>query len=286
MSSRAEVMAQIQMRLNDLQTNGTASDEAEMINLLGLLDALSMEEEEATLAQVIASSTPDPVFSTPEPTPAQTSLFADDRAPVPAATATPTAAATPAAGDKLVFTQDELNSMSESEIMAAILASERSEREIRSRADSFEDVHDDLNPFDVKCPFCSKIMPTFNFPEHVFITHQDREGEMHRCGICYLASNTSMGKVNLVEHLRSEHSDFVATEAPAFQVGYNIEVIDKDYPGECPVCWEPFSAGQTLTILSCLCRYHQKCIEGYWERDGHKPGDCAVHRDRDVPSMQ
>jgi len=261
----------------DLQKNGTASDEAEMLNLLGLLHTLSLEEEDDNVAKAIESSTPQvsgtPSVEHPPPPTSPLSVFGEEEEHPSVV-----------ASGRTVFTQDEINSMTESEIMAAILLSE--EEESRDRSDSFEDVHNDLCPFDVKCPFCGEIMPTFNFPEHVFSRHSDKSGEMHRCGICYLTSNTSMGKVNLVEHLRAEHSDFVAAEAPTFEIGYNNEVIDKDYPGECPICWEPFVAGQSLTILSCLCRYHQKCIEGYWTKDDHKPGDCAVHRDRDVAANQ
>ena len=266
MSTRSEIISAIQERLRDLQINGTAKDESEMMNLVALLETLSMEEEEATLAEILASSTPEVSDSpfveppvTPPPPPA---------APVP-----------PAADERTVYTEDQLRSMSESEILAAVL---RSEQEVRARSDSFEDVHSDLCPFDVKCPFCGGIMPTFNFPDHVFTKHSDRAGEKHRCGICYLTSNTSLGKVALVEHLRTEHSDFVVESEPTFVIGYNNEVIDKDCTGECPICLEPYLAGQTMTILSCLCRYHQKCIEGYWKTDGHKPGDCPVHRDRDT----
>lgn len=43
---------------------------------------------------------------------------------------------------------------------------------------------------------------------------------------------------------------------------------------ECMVCLEDFEVGQEMGRLECFCRFHLKCIKGWFEK---KPGKCPVH---------
>ncbi|KAG9284174.1 hypothetical protein G9A89_022948 [Geosiphon pyriformis] len=42
---------------------------------------------------------------------------------------------------------------------------------------------------------------------------------------------------------------------------------------ECPICFEEFLTGQTVTRLNCLCSYHYHCIHGWFARGK----ECPVH---------
>lgn len=43
---------------------------------------------------------------------------------------------------------------------------------------------------------------------------------------------------------------------------------------ECMVCLEDFEVGQEMGRLECFCRFHLRCIKGWFEK---KPGKCPVH---------
>jgi hypothetical protein len=43
---------------------------------------------------------------------------------------------------------------------------------------------------------------------------------------------------------------------------------------ECTICLEEFEVSQQMGRLECFCRFHMKCIQGWFEQ---KPGKCPVH---------
>ncbi|KAF2748517.1 hypothetical protein M011DRAFT_390983, partial [Sporormia fimetaria CBS 119925] len=52
---------------------------------------------------------------------------------------------------------------------------------------------------------------------------------------------------------------------------------EKDCIGnqECEICLEEYEVGERLARLVCWCRFHERCIRGWWERRG--PGVCPTH---------
>ena len=60
---------------------------------------------------------------------------------------------------------------------------------------------------------------------------------------------------------------------------------------ECIVCFETFQPGELLTRLECLCKFHQTCLQGWWDAKarngvgaggdvgagGVEAGVCPVH---------
>ena len=40
---------------------------------------------------------------------------------------------------------------------------------------------------------------------------------------------------------------------------------------ECSICYEEFLVGQRIAVLNCLCQYHEKCINAWFERGKHCP---------------
>ncbi|KAK4147714.1 FYVE zinc finger-domain-containing protein [Dichotomopilus funicola] len=44
---------------------------------------------------------------------------------------------------------------------------------------------------------------------------------------------------------------------------------------ECSICLEEFEVGVLMARLECLCRFHRRCINAWWERH---PGRCPMHQ--------
>ncbi|KAI1006362.1 hypothetical protein K3495_g1859 [Podosphaera aphanis] len=56
---------------------------------------------------------------------------------------------------------------------------------------------------------------------------------------------------------------------------YRATEKDKIDNAECTICLEDFEAGQDMGRLECFCRFHLKCIRGWFEM---RPGQCPVHQ--------
>jgi len=48
------------------------------------------------------------------------------------------------------------------------------------------------------------------------------------------------------------------------RLSYNEDVLN-DAKGECVICLEELSAGDTIARLPCLCIYHKGCIDQWFE---------------------
>lgn len=66
-----------------------------------------------------------------------------------------------------------------------------------------------------------------------------------------------------------------ATEKDCFDGAGNAQ--------ECIICFEDFEVGEEMGRLECLCRFHRKCIRGWWESaggpgvPGARWGSCPTH---------
>jgi len=47
-------------------------------------------------------------------------------------------------------------------------------------------------------------------------------------------------------------------------------------PQECVICFEEFEEGDEMARLECLCKFHRRCIRGWWEMKGG--GMCPTHQ--------
>ncbi|KAI5288343.1 hypothetical protein KEM52_001202 [Ascosphaera acerosa] len=45
-------------------------------------------------------------------------------------------------------------------------------------------------------------------------------------------------------------------------------------PQECSICMEEYSPGESLARLECLCKFHKRCIVGWFDRKA----ECPVHK--------
>ncbi|XP_025115237.1 E3 ubiquitin-protein ligase znrf2-like isoform X2 [Pomacea canaliculata] len=59
------------------------------------------------------------------------------------------------------------------------------------------------------------------------------------------------------------------------RISYNEDVLTED-KGECVICFEDLSRGDTIARLPCLCIYHKGCIDKWFEKNRscpEHPGD-------------
>ena len=144
----------------------------------------------------------------------------------------------------------------------------------------------DLNPFDVQCPLCLRVVQSCDFPKHVREKHADRGAEAHRCPICFLETHTQPPKLPIAEHLQVTHGDCQPTDEPKYTLTYCEHVLEADLPEEvvtCPICWEDFKKGQNTLLFSCCCRFHKNCIDEWWRSHEDRRGDCTIHRRGEPP---
>lgn len=144
---------------------------------------------------------------------------------------------------------------------------------------------DDDDPFLVRCPYpgCTVRTETYNFPQHVYETHESFHTQNFSCPICRITgANTPITPdFNLVEHLKSVHSDMIP-DAPVNLKGEGIYtrqdiIIDKSLDGDktCPFCLGEFHSSEKVTILGCMCMYHEECYNDYIRNYPNLP--CIIH---------
>lgn len=59
------------------------------------------------------------------------------------------------------------------------------------------------------------------------------------------------------------------TEATGSVKGNRYTSYRCNTPGEnteCSICFEDFEVGQMIAVLNCLCQFHEKCIDAWFER--------------------
>lgn len=142
----------------------------------------------------------------------------------------------------------------------------------------------DENSFLVRCPYpgCSVRTETYNFPKHVYDTHESFHTQCFECPICRLIESETPNTpdFNLVNHLRTKHSDMVP-DGPVNLSGrindVSYTIIEESLPDDkaCPFCYDEIKKGQKVAILGCLCIYHEECYRTYIEKYPEQP--CIEH---------
>ncbi|KAJ5895634.1 hypothetical protein N7495_007325 [Penicillium taxi] len=77
----------------------------------------------------------------------------------------------------------------------------------------------------------------------------------------------------------------LSSPAPHEPFQVNFKATEKDCIGEgpaieCSICLEDYEVGQGMIRLECLCKFHHKCLIGWWKRRGPAtlPKECPVHK--------
>ncbi|SMR41296.1 unnamed protein product [Zymoseptoria tritici ST99CH_1E4] len=47
---------------------------------------------------------------------------------------------------------------------------------------------------------------------------------------------------------------------------------------ECTICLEDFEEGEVLARMECLCKFHRRCVRGWWTSQPGCEGECPTHK--------
>ncbi|XP_065064271.1 E3 ubiquitin-protein ligase ZNRF1-like [Rhopilema esculentum] len=87
-----------------------------------------------------------------------------------------------------------------------------------------------------------------------------------KCPVCNKTLHSDTLEVHLVECLSKP------------RICYNADVLIID-SGECVICFEEMSKGETIARLPCLCVYHKTCIDDWFKRSR----TCPEHPEQPAP---
>jgi len=167
------------------------------------------------------------------------------------------------------------------------------------------------SPFGVRCPYpgCGLSYEARFFPLHATKHHLDSP-QNFPCPICILQGGTPYPvekNTNLLSHLAKQHPDMISENmwdnppfppyfqdniqpnmlpnppqpnmatlfAPEQPDDYIAEISQENQTTECSICFMEYTKGDILARLPCLCLYHQKCIEDWFDKK--KSRVCPLH---------
>lgn len=134
-----------------------------------------------------------------------------------------------------------------------------------------------------ECPVCHRELPSRALPgfetrreEHItacIVAHSSGSGTPTRRGGGLVAASPG----------GSGQSSAPAPQQPQQQQQqrrtgmFPYKATEKDCvdSAECTICLEEFEVGVDMARLECLCRFHRRCIDAWFERH---PGQCPMHQ--------
>jgi len=140
-----------------------------------------------------------------------------------------------------------------------------------------------LSDVDV-CWVCLRALPSSSVPD----SEKLRAAHVSRCienasrtaqGTAGSSANTSNVNAADPTNIPSAYSEhFVLAHRLTGLFPYKATEKDCVDDAECTICLENYAIGEDMARLECLCRFHLKCIKGWWERKDHQ---CPVHQPND-----
>jgi hypothetical protein len=138
------------------------------------------------------------------------------------------------------------------------------------------------------CWVCLRPLPSSSVPD----SENVRAAHVSRC--IENASRTAQGTAGSSANTSNANANANAADPPNIPSAYSEHFIlahrltglfpykatEKDCvdDAECTICLENYAVGEDMARLECLCRFHLKCIKGWWER---KDRQCPVHQPSD-----
>ncbi|KAH8905163.1 FYVE-domain-containing protein [Coniochaeta sp. PMI_546] len=117
-------------------------------------------------------------------------------------------------------------------------------------------------PEEDECPVCHRELPSRTLPDF----EAQREAHITACIMSHSSTPTRGTGVPSPSSLlprRTGMFPYKATEK---------DCVDS---AECTICLEEFEVGVDMARLECLCRFHRRCINAWFERH---PGQCPMHQ--------
>lgn len=125
-------------------------------------------------------------------------------------------------------------------------------------------------PEEDECPVCHRELPPRSLPNFEAL----REAHINGC----ITSHSRYGGSPATTLGDTDGDDSLPPPVPPRRTGmFPYTATEKDCvdSAECSICLEEFEAGVAMARLECLCRFHRRCIDAWWERH---PGRCPMHQ--------
>lgn len=118
-----------------------------------------------------------------------------------------------------------------------------------------------------ECPVCHHELPSRHLPNF----EAAREAHITACIMSHSSTPTRGGGVPAPSGTPSSSS------LPRRTGMFPYKATEKDCvdSAECTICLEEFEVGVDMARLECLCRFHRRCINAWFERH---PGQCPMHQ--------
>jgi hypothetical protein len=120
-----------------------------------------------------------------------------------------------------------------------------------------------------ECPVCHRELPSRTLPDF----EAQREAHITSC----IASHSAFSSTPSGSGAAGSPSG-PSSAARRWRTGmFPYKATEKDCvdDAECTICLEEFEVGVDMARLECLCRFHRRCIDAWFQ--GH-PGQCPIHQ--------
>ncbi|KAK9727773.1 hypothetical protein K7432_001592 [Basidiobolus ranarum] len=97
---------------------------------------------------------------------------------------------------------------------------------------------------------------------------------MNECPVCFtLLQSISIDRGGQERHVKEclETRGFSSSPRGSRYLNFKLNEDSNLLGQECPICFEEFELGETLARLTCLCIYHQECIDSWFGRGKQCP---------------
>jgi hypothetical protein len=121
-----------------------------------------------------------------------------------------------------------------------------------------------------ECPVCHRELPSRSLPDF----EAQREAHITSC----ITDHSIFGRTPTGTGVASGSPGIPSPAARPRRTGmFPYKATEKDCVdlAECTICLEEFEVGVDMARLECLCRFHRRCINAWFE--GH-PGRCPIHQ--------
>lgn len=120
-----------------------------------------------------------------------------------------------------------------------------------------------------ECPVCHRELPSRTLPDF----EAQREAHITSCIATHSAFSSTPSGTGTAGSPGAPSS-----AARRWRTGmFPYKATEKDCvdDAECTICLEEFEVGVDMARLECLCRFHRRCIDAWFQ--GH-PGQCPIHQ--------
>ncbi|KAB5580156.1 hypothetical protein GE09DRAFT_1212610 [Coniochaeta sp. 2T2.1] len=128
-------------------------------------------------------------------------------------------------------------------------------------------------PEEDECPVCHRELPPRTLPDF----ERRREAHITSCIMSHSSSGTPTQRGTPAPAQGSPGPSGGGGQMQRRTGMFPYKATEKDCvdSAECTICFEEYEVGVDMARLECLCRFHKRCIDAWFEKN---PGRCPVHQ--------